>query len=458
MKSTKKILGASAALGLAVALSAGSTFAWFASTGRTTAKVENITLNVTTTVEGNETLDIVVPTFETSIGADGGVGYDTIFKSSQSGAGVVITDQLQPLTLVETQQSGEGTGKYVLKTQANMGKVTEDTEDGGYYVFTIGFASKKESPMTVYLDATEESGARKSSVASSGSATPQDINLLEIKADAAGRFVDTSATPAKGSDTYGDKDSIVVSILDGSTPTPGAVIPTIGANGYYQVDVYADDDEVEREHGTASATLNARAANASRLMFQELKTTGNQRVWSPNEAEYSGKEVSATPTVVNNPQGFWKNNLARDYVALTEALALNKEFAAKDFPAKITGTNDQADYTALQLIPYIYNSTTSNDNLPSDTETEGKATPIAVLDTIDKISGNIYFNGNTTKTPAEFVNQVSSNEDYVYSFINVKVWIEGTDGDCFDSILGDSITINLSFKGVPSDTPANNVG
>ena len=44
MKATKKIVGATAALVAAVALSAGSTFAWFASNG--TATVENFNVNV----------------------------------------------------------------------------------------------------------------------------------------------------------------------------------------------------------------------------------------------------------------------------------------------------------------------------------------------------------------------------------------------------------------------------
>ena len=37
--------------------------------------------------------------------------------------------------------------------------------------------------------------------------------------------------------------------------------------------------------------------------------------------------------------------------------------------------------------------------------------------------------------------------DY-FAVVDVTFWLEGTDGDCIDSILGDKLSVLLNFKGV----------
>ena len=368
MKSTKKILGASAALGLAVALSAGSTFAWFVTSGRTTAQVNGIDVNVVSQVDGGETLNVYVPTVE-ALSADSTLASQA--TNSQFVAAVTpnltTKPNLQPLTLL--QVVGD---KWKLRTQNNT-DTNSDSEDSGFLYFTVAFTSS--APLEIYLDTTEADNRglkeNKSSVLPGTVATATDDNTIDWTTGQTGAEgfdshlfnVDAEPTPAFG-DYYGD----VSGLKDVSNPAVST--------------------------GTMPTTirLEARAANATRLLFEELAPaiasgenayTPSKLVWSPNEANYSGAEVvdkdwtvTTTPT---NAKGFWKNNLARDYNVLKTQLRAGDSLALPE-----TDAYTQKDYSANDfnaLIPYV--ATLSGDaNKPQENNNltgANAATKIATL-------------------------------------------------------------------------------
>jgi len=148
--------------------------------------------------------------------------------------------------------------------------------------------------------------------------------------------------------------------------------------------------------------LASRAANAVRVAFIPVNATwgtdnkvsgavtfGTPKVWCPNEAEYSGKEATANTTGLG--KGNWKGNLAKDYY--NGFMRTNKEIIAKEYTSNVRNL------------------------LSTDTSESASAATIATLNSANNFTATVV----------------------------VRIWLEGTDGDCLNSVLTDKFNTYFAF-------------
>ncbi len=372
MKSSKKILGASAALGLAIALSAGSTFAWF-SQGNTKVGVDSFDLSATTETNGAN-LDLAI----TTIGASSNPG-DSEYKSLVTFGGTALDSlksiPLKPLTY-------DVANKGFKNEQGNVVSAGSPTTANGY--ITVRLVFRSTAAMDIYLN-------EDSSVLPSDEGTPKSMTFKD--SELGKKFGDKLINTSAG---YGAKAT--------------------------------EDYENDAASGDRTFTIKARAANATRVMFEEKKSSGATAIWSPNECYVSGKQANIGETgdnvdeEGNSPveRGFCYGNFASDYNYLKKAAiedAMGNPTLIQDLDPANNNTNiTQADYTSLALTK----------------GTETGATKIA-----------------TTTNTKEWVDgsYITTTQSY-FAVVDVTFWLEGTDGDCIDSILGDKLSVLLNFKGV----------
>lgn len=368
MKSSKKILGASAALGLAIALSAGSTFAWF-SQGNTKVGVDSFDLSATTETNGAN-LDLAI----TTIGATSNPG-DSEYKSVVTFGGATL-DSLKSIPLKPLTYDVASKG---FKDEKNSPVAANNpSTQTGYITFRLVFRST--AAMDIYLDTDSD-------VSPTADATPKNLTFKDTDLGA----------------KFGDK-----------------IINTATGYGGVEDEDYTND----AASGDRTFEIMARAANATRVMFEEKKSSGSKLIWSPNEYYVSGKQAAMGATNGDNMDGngnqlecgFCYGNLASDYNYLRNEVLKGETPSGLD-PANNDSGVEQADYTSLALTK----------------GTETGATKIATTTNV--------------KTDWAGGSYITSSTDY-FAVVDVTFWLEGTDGDCIDSILGDKLSVLLNFKGV----------
>lgn len=357
MKSSKKILGASAALGLAVALSAGSTFAWFTA-GKTDVKVDSFDISATAQSDALDLKVALKSTADQSL-ITNNFDYSVADLQSYVNNNTLVKDiGLKPLTLSKK-------ATYDSSDNELYDGVTDSAKkaDKGYLTFTLVF----------------------------GSDTKQAIYLLET----------SSVTP---STTKADcPNPITIKNADGYLDLIGAIADYGGTSG------------TDYTVAEGQATLKARAANAARVMFKQNTTVG---VWSPNEYLYSGKTATSSDTQENtNAKGFYFGNLADDYNYVCKEVIAAAGDANKLGEIEVANhtTAAQKDYGTVAVKPG-----------------EANNTPIATMVAASTLTG---------------VWGDSAPFNYA-ALVDVTIWLEGTDGDCFDTILADAMSVVLNFKGV----------
>lgn len=142
--------------------------------------------------------------------------------------------------------------------------------------------------------------------------------------------------------------------------------------------------------GTApSQTLKAFAAHAARVTF--VDSADVVKIWAPNERDADGGNDGGSDAQTT-ASGYYLQNLANDY--------MNGYF----------GTTETLSQASL-------------------------ANSVVASSTI----------GDANKVGADFTTVASAAADYVYTSLLVNIWIEGTDGDCFDAILEDAFTTTMKF-------------
>lgn len=376
MKSSKKILGASAALGLAVALSAGSTFAWFTA-GKTSVDVNSFNLSATTDAEGMD-LKVAIslpnnaaPTGDQTDGSAGSYGYSVKLGDATAGDGTLDkalyalqSTKLTSLTLGETDVYASATNPNKLYSKAT-GEIAEAT--GGYITFRLVFWSSVEAK--IYLNTG-------SAVSAVGNAKSFDVS----------KFADV--TGLLGNKINGSDNATFTDDIEG---------------GHYG----GSEDDGDWVSG---GTVNVRAANAARIMFVENKAVSSLHVWCPNEYNADGGAETSATTANSTAKGFWKNNLAGDYNHLNNsaiARVTQKAYTGKGVTLGSSGT----------LIATTKEASVVNQAMIAEWDEESK-----------QIQGTGY-----------------------YSVVDLTIWLEGTDGDCFDAILGDTMSIALNFKATPKN-------
>lgn len=375
MKSSKKILGASAALGLAVALSAGSTFAWFTA-GKTDVKVDSFNLSATTDAEGMD-LKVAIslpnnsaPTGEQTDGSAGSYGYSVKLGDSAGGEGTLDkalyalqSTKLTSLTLGDNDTYANSTSKDKLYSKATGSLAVAQS---GYVTFRLVFWSSVEA--NIYLNTG-------SAVSAVSNAKPFDISK------------------------FSEREGLLGTVLEDTNKA-----------------TFVDDVEMGNYGGSADdgdwiagGTVNARAANAARIMFVENKVVDSLHVWCPNEYNVDGGAETTATTANDTAKGFWRNNLAGDYNHLNNsaiARVAQKAYTDKGITLGSSGT----------VIATTKEASVVNSAMTSEWGSSGE------------IQGTGY-----------------------YSVVDLTIWLEGTDGDCFDAILGDTMSVALNFKGVPKN-------
>jgi len=133
--------------------------------------------------------------------------------------------------------------------------------------------------------------------------------------------------------------------------------------------------------------LDTRAAYAARVSF---KNGDNVKIWAPYD--YSDGEGTDGLTTQN---GFYKGNLARDY------------------RNHMLGTSDAYTVASTNQVTLLEDAVAKADT------NAGSATKIAT----------------TTLQNGHYEAEVT-----------IRLWIEGTDGDCLNSIFNDTLALNMVFK------------
>lgn len=335
LKNTRKMLVAASALVVAVAVSAGATYAWF------TQNSESTISGIDATVKAAGDTNIMVA-----------VGHDVskiTFKTDLDSSDLsdYLTTSLDAVTNTNTTKTDapsfykeSGNGTY---------SVSETTATEGTDYIKIPITVRTDEAANVILE---------------------DGDDTYVKAGTGGT-TSTTVTEWRSSD-----------------------ITAYNATGTYEL----------------GSLYTAYAYNAVRVGFttgsgtvsdNKMPTESDFEVWSPNEAMYGGQEVQAdTPSSAtvdrsdiktDDATNYWANNLARDYYS------------------SIYGTTsyDVADYSSNYVAP---DSTTDGDNVIA-----------------------------TTATGAV------SNSTACYQFLYIYIWLEGTDGDCFNNILGQGISVSFSL-------------
>lgn len=343
MKATKKILGASAALVMAVGVATGSTFAWF--TSNNTVKVDQIEMGVVS--QTDNLLVLATDTANTTYA-------NNAFKTQLTTADIQAALGLDKSASIALDALTSGENGYAGGTSTN-GTVLKNSKGG-----TESYNKAQEGN-----------------------------KFAEYK------LVFRSTVPSLNILLYGGATGDNLSVV---TPQGDDVANNVA---------YAWDNSItEANYGAAvgeGAAIIARAANAARVAFISGE---NGKVWAPNEAEKSGAQATANTT--GNGKGFWKGNLASDY---------NKHMGVTT--TDVTAVTNTGVVTPLAVAaPTSYDSATMSDNL-------------VVTLGATKVGGTEYYQAEVT----------------------VRIWLEGTDGDCFDAILSDSLNVQMSFIGLVAAQP-----
>lgn len=386
MKNSKKLIGAVAALAISAALATGTTYAWF--TSSTQVAVESFTAKVTT---GSGSLQVAAVAKDETI-----VNYND-FKNT-----LTATDIYNAICGYGGTNGSSVSGKTTSDVFTKIG-------DGlNALTFAKSKATTTTSGKTGYDYTVDSSSFSLYDLSSSD----QDLTAASSGYISFDLIFRTSTTNAK------------LSLNSNSTVDESGDAPANKVSAWKEI----DDAEYGGTDVTSGSALTVRANNAVRVAFvastsnvqtgtSDIKavtpTATSTKVWAPHEYYTDGtRATSSSETtsgkVVNSEKGgYYLSNLASDYNSYVGNTVGVVNTPAVTPPAWII-TNGEA---------------TSGDST-TDLGTFG-----ASLLTSD--SSNTYD---------------ASATGYTYLRTTVYIWIEGTDGDCFDSILQDSLAVTLGFS------------
>ena len=175
------------------------------------------------------------------------------------------------------------------------------------------------------------------------------------------------------------------------------IIPGTGDLTYVKAWAAIDADTYNTSSYAKNANLETRAAYATRVAFISNEGTPKKNVWAPYEVTDADGFTDAA--------GFYEGNCAEDY---------------------------------------------RQNFLSSSAVTPGTATKTTVLNDVVMLSDADAQN-KTKGSAVELGTTTDSDSDGVYEVeLTIKIWIEGTDGDCFNSIFSDTITVNFIFNSIPA--------
>ncbi|MCD7729750.1 MAG: hypothetical protein LUI60_07575 [Clostridia bacterium] len=329
LRNTKKLIVAASALAVAVAVSAGATFAWFT----TNSQVSVGSINASVTSGGQNNIMVAL---------------------------------------------GHGSSNVEFKTTIN----SKDIEN--------------------WLDEEYTDGVEFDAITYGSQTTGEAVAFKDVEGDpvdsTSGKYIKIPLTIRTD-----ESDTI---ILQGTSTvtTSSTVTRTTSAWETINANTYGNHDEI-----LSGTEIEAYACNATRVGFTTgsgtitnslAPTESTLKVWSPNEARYDGAQTDGSiesglerTAVTGDTTGtnYWKNNLAA--AAYNAVSTPTKTISCEGY-----GTNYITTYAE---------KTTGTANIA---------------------------------TTAQYENSTS-----YYAFIYVYIWLEGTDGDCFNSVLEQEIDVTLSL-------------
>lgn len=414
MKANKKVLGAAAALTMSLAMAAGSTFAWF-TTGNT-ATVNSFDLGVTSGTEAllvsaGKTGSVYRTPYSSELTTQqilNGNGYFTIEdklyhpvedKKSlfsevdlNNGDSLVgyYTESSGNYTKVESGNKGDDSIKYYAFNRSGLFTANNDTAPTVMTALTenADYDSAKTYWSIVKLDAVTTTDGIDFTGKNSLATKSQDLNGCYVTLTLNFRISDN--------ETYG------VYLLDDATNAN--YISSVTTNSNAKVVPFPGNAEIAAgtyTNGaiTVGSTLVSQAAYATRLSFVDESDDSDDSVklWAPYDKTYgTAQNDSSDPGYEANTSSYYKLNLASDY---------EKSYTSVD--GTWTTTDSEFVKPASDSMTKI-NFTDSSDTLKSG------ATSVCTLT-----------RGDGTLT--------------------IRIWIEGDDGDCFNSILEDTLSIKMAF-------------
>lgn len=417
MKANKKILGASAALALSLAMAAGSTFAWF-TTGNSVS-TDQFELGVTS---GTAALLI-------SAGSDANwkTNYSSNLTSDQilNGNGYFkvggelyhaenITNQTDSaFEKVDALKDGTNiAGSYYSKSDdtftvyGDNAVVTSGNKDNIYKFKTDGLytatvdSEKKPTTMTA-LGANDTFAAR----------GEKEYYWSKVKLDALtttdGKAFKYENNTAAKYGTYvtltynfriSDEGGYDVYLLDDGDTYKSSITPNNTNARSVTYNGPAQEDTVYGKALTKNTATTTRAAYASRVSFIK-NGTGDVTYWAPYDMKYGESQDGNTAGYENNANSFYIKNFAADY---------KQAFESVNGWTGLTNSTDNPTYS--DSAKTVFKSSTSD------------ATAATVISELNAATGE----GSVT----------------------INIWIEGKDGDCFNAILEDSLNIQMAFTAV----------
>ena len=363
MKNSKKLLAAVAALVVALAVSVGSTFAWFTTNDKVT--VTGIQATVTT---GSANLEVRL------VDKDGAAYTYQIDEkntwTSTWGYSLTLPEGLFD-ALELTALTDKGTSFDPAKALAAKGTETEDDDDDLEFETTNGanLMNRQGATATASKDYIEF--------------------YLQFRTT-------VGAEASDDDDTAGTVDLVL---------TEGSKVVTTdrGTEGK----IIAWDSYQAGTYGTAISKgdpIDAKASDAVRVAFIPVTNWTDEEdgpiegdsfgVWAPNEATYAGTNTATTQVAEDRGQGFWRANNGN---------CLAKAYELQQLATYGTGIADEIEIAYTD---------------PGYTGIQEDEDTVVTLD-----AGDEYYTG----------------------MVKVRIWIEGTDGDCFNNIFGDTISATLIF-------------
>lgn len=410
MKANKKVLGAAAALTMSLAMAAGSTFAWF-TTGNT-ASVESIQLGVTSGTEAllvsaGKTGSAYRTPYSSELTRDqilNGNGYFTIGGKLYH----PVEDKSSLFSEVNLNTGASLVGYYT-ESSGNYTKVesgTKGNDDTKYYAFNrSGLFTADNDTAPAVMDPLREAA-----VYDSNTVYWSIVKLDAVTTENGIKFTGKNSSAKKDKDLNGcyvtltlnfrisDDATYNVYLLDDETNTN--YISSVVASSNAKAVPFPGNAEIAEGTYTNGAiakgsTLVSKAAYATRLSFVN-GSESTAKLWAPYDKTYGDAQSDSDPGYEVNTSSYYKLNLASDY---------EKSYTSVDG----TWTTTSSDFVkpASDGMTKI-NFTDSSDTLKSE------ATSVCTLTS-----------GNGTLT--------------------IRIWIEGDDGDCFNSILEDTLSIKMAF-------------
>jgi len=433
MKNTKKLAGAIAALAVSAALATGTTYAWFASNG--VATVESFNAEVTT--KGNNLLVAACAsgTAETDVTVDEssekkylGLNYKYTLSAEDIWAAILglTNDQKSSLVL-------EGTNANL----SNYSDIKLDALTTASTVTTVGTSTAAKaygsgataSSFGLYKNDKNDTTEGNNTLTEVTGSTSTEKATTYIAASGSG---DTATAKSKATGSYLTFDLVFrTDVATNLVLTQNSKVEA--PTGDNSSKIYAWEKLDKNKYGThddiaKDSAIGARAANAVRVAFANVHapsgTDGKNKYWAPNEYYVNGAASGdIADTVTNKP----KVNSSTGLEISSTAAGSDKNYFAGYYKGNLAG--DFNKYVGVYT-NYVDKQVAFDKGLSliSDTSTE-------ISNDSDSVIGTF-----------------SSSDGAKYMIMTVYIWIEGTDGDCFDDVLGDAFSCFMEFKALNNES------